>query len=400
MAYKTLDDSTIVDYARSKTDVFPAGAQLEGKEFGDGNLNLIFRVTDTGTGKSIVIKQALPHARIDDSIVTPLERARIESEMLVLHDKYAPGLAPEIYFYDPDMYAIGMQDLADHQVLRQAMIEGKRFPGLAEHLGDFVAKSTFATTDVGMDQQDKKRMVANFINPELCKITEDLIFSEPYFDAPGNKIDPEIRERAEENVRDTAYRKEVAILKEKFMTQAQALIHGDLHTGSVFVKEGSTKAFDPEFGFFGPIGFDLGLIMGNLIPNHASQLWHKRDDADDRAAYRAWIEEVFAGIWTRFDKTFRDLWKQNVKTPMESNPAYLDDYMARLFSDAIGYAATAMVRRIVGLAQVKDIRSIPDAEVRAKAQIQVLDIGREFTMRRTEYRDIDEVVETIRKHTV
>ena len=39
---------------------------------------------------------------------------------------------------------------------------------------------------------------------------------------------------------------EVAKLKFDFMTHAQALIHGDLHTGSIFIKEDSTKVIDAD----------------------------------------------------------------------------------------------------------------------------------------------------------
>ena len=43
------------------------------------------------------------------------------------------------------------------------------------------------------------------------------------------------------------------------MTNAQALIHGDLHTGSVFVKGDSTKVIDPEFAFMGLWDMTLGM---------------------------------------------------------------------------------------------------------------------------------------------
>jgi 5-methylthioribose kinase len=43
-------------------------------------------------------------------------------------------------------------------------------------------------------------------------------------------------------------------LKWVFLTRAEALLHGDLHTGSVMVTESDTRVIDPEFAFFGPIG--------------------------------------------------------------------------------------------------------------------------------------------------
>lgn len=398
MPYTSLNEETALEYARRKTDVFKNDTALECKEIGDGNLNMVFRIWDTADqSKSVIIKQSLPHARIDESIHAPLDRARIESEMLVLHDQNCPGLAPKIYDYDREMYAIIMEDLSDHIVLRKGLIKGNVYPKLAEHMGQFLARSLFYTSDLGMDPLQKKELQKSFVNPDLCKITEDLVFTNPYYDADNNKIDPEIRERAEENWRDNELKREVAKLKEKFMTQGQALIHGDLHTGSVFVTESTTKSFDPEFGFFGPMGFDIGAILGNLILNHASQLWHKNDEAD-RATFRNYLLDTFKGIWETFDAQFRALWKKHVKAPLEDNPLYLEDYMQRLLSDGIGYAGCKMTRRIVGLAQVEDIRSIEDADVRAVAQIAVLDTAREFIMRRHEFRSIDEVLEVVRKH--
>lgn len=49
------------------------------------------------------------------------------------------------------------------------------------------------------------------------------------------------------------------------MTNAQALLHGDLHTGSVFVRKDSTKVIDPEFAFYGPMGYNVGNVMANLM---------------------------------------------------------------------------------------------------------------------------------------
>lgn len=46
--------------------------------------------------------------------------------------------------------------------------------------------------------------------------------------------------------------------KYKFMTEAQALLHGDLHSGSIMVTDTDTKVIDPEFGFMGPMAFDIG----------------------------------------------------------------------------------------------------------------------------------------------
>lgn len=52
---------------------------------------------------------------------------------------------------------------------------------------------------------------------------------------------------------------------------SQALIHGDLHTSSLMVTVNSTQVIDPEFAFYGPMGFDVGAFIGNLILAYYAQ---------------------------------------------------------------------------------------------------------------------------------
>ena len=44
-----------------------------------------------------------------------------------------------------------------------------------------------------------------------------------------------------------------------------ALLHGDLHTGSIMAEAGKTMVIDPEFAFYGPMGFDIGALLANLL---------------------------------------------------------------------------------------------------------------------------------------
>jgi 5-methylthioribose kinase len=69
------------------------------------------------------------------------------------------------------------------------------------------------------------------------------------------------------------------IMKQKFVTQTQALIHADLkHTGSVimFTKcDHSTYVIDPKFAFYGPMALDSGAFLANLFLAYASQLGYE-----------------------------------------------------------------------------------------------------------------------------
>ena len=108
--YFLMTTEDAIEYAKLKVPQMEWDAEsMECKEIGDGNLNYVFKVTD-GRGHSVIIKQAGGVARISEDMKLDTDRNRIESEILVLQGKLAPGYVPEIYFYDTVMSACGMQD--------------------------------------------------------------------------------------------------------------------------------------------------------------------------------------------------------------------------------------------------------------------------------------------------
>ncbi|CAM4273669.1 S-methyl-5-thioribose kinase [Paenibacillus alkaliterrae] len=393
-AYHPLTEQEAVQIAGSLEGFFPAGAALQCREIGDGNLNLVFHITDPASGKSLIMKQALPYAKVvGESWPLTLDRARIESEKLILEGELAPGLVPVVYKFDAELSLTIMEDLSDHVIMRQGLIAGTRYPKFADDISTFIARTLFFTSDLGMNQQDKKNRVKSFINPELCKITEDLIFDDPYTNSPNNSFDPAIRDAAEALWQDNELHLEVAILREKFLTNAQALLHGDLHTGSVFVTPASTKVIDPEFAYYGPIGFDIGAVIANLFLNFAGQE-HWSADQRQRNDFRRYLTDTVRDVWNLFDKKFRALWDEyGLDRIASTTPGYKDYYMNRLLQDAIGFAGCKIVRRIVGLAHVIDIDRIPDAAVREKAQRLALTIGTSLIRNNRTAQSIEEIID-------
>ena len=100
----------------------------------------------------------------------------------------------------------------------------------------------------------------------------------------------------------------VSRLKIKFMSETQSLLHGDLHTGSIMVTENDTKVIDPEFAFYGPMGFDTGALIANLLMSYFSQAGHEKK-IGDRKHYKKWLLETIKTIWIEFEKKFLKLWQ-------------------------------------------------------------------------------------------
>jgi len=328
------------------------------EEVGDGNLNLVFIVKDR-SGRGVVLKQALPYVRLvgPDWPMTP-DRARHEFETLATHGALAPGAVPVVYAYDPDRFIIAMEDLSDHRVWRGALNDGERHDGVAAALGAYVAATAFGTSVFGLDGEDHKAAIAPALNPELCRITEDLVFTEPYFDIGRNSIDAANAGDAADLAGDSTMVAAMGLAKWRFMTAAEALIHGDLHTGSVMVRPAlngapvSAKAIDPEFGFYGPVGFDLGALWGNYAIAAARAIALAEDD---RAR---WCLAQAGETWGAFRARFAELW------PTRRSPGVFSDELgeqvvAGWLADTWLFAAAKMARRIVGLAKTSDIETLP-----------------------------------------
>lgn len=395
--YHPLTEAEAIEYVRAIPGLFEQGAALSSREIGDGNLNLVFHISDASSKASIIVKQALPYAKVvGESWPLSLDRARIESEALQIEGALCPDLVPRVYKYDADLALTVMEDLSDHVIMRKGLIERGVYPHFADHIGRFLAHTLFFTSDLGMNQQDKKWRLQQFINPDLCKITEDLIFDHPYTDADTNSFDETIRDEVEAIWADKALHLEVARLRHGFLTNAQALLHGDLHTGSIFVTEQSTKVIDPEFAYYGPMGFDIGAVLANLLLNYAGQEgWSP--DADSRTQYRAYLLQTAKDVWTTFEREFRALWNESAVDRISRTEGFQSIYLEQLLRDSIGYAGCKIVRRVIGLAHVADIDKIADAAAKERAQRLALAIGKALIKHHRQAASIDELIDIATK---
>ncbi|KAK9165846.1 hypothetical protein Scep_001037 [Stephania cephalantha] len=406
--FRPLNEKSLVEYIKAtpslSSKLGEESADLVIKEVGDGNLNFVYIVI--GSSGSLVIKQALPYVRcIGESFPMTKERAYFEALTLKEHGRLCPGHVPEIYHFDRPMSLIAMRYLEPpHIILRKGLVAGVQYPLLAEHISDYIAKTLFYTSLLFRGTTEHKQSVAEFCgNVELCRLTEQVVFSDPYRVSHFNRwTSPYLDDDAKSVREDNVLKLEIAGLKSMFIERAQALIHGDLHTGSVMVTSNSTQVIDPEFSFMGPMGFDIGAFIGNLFLAYFSQDGHADRD-NDRESYKMWILKTAEDTWNLFNVKFTKLWHENKDG---SGEAYLPEvynnselllqaqkkYMKDLFHDSLGFGAAKMIRRIVGIAHVEDFESIKDANKRAYCEHRALEFAKMLLKERHRFHAIDEVV--------
>ncbi|HTN97135.1 MAG TPA: S-methyl-5-thioribose kinase, partial [Nordella sp.] len=292
-AYRPLNDGTLPGVLSDLPDVRTRlGSAPEAwivEEVGDGNLNLVFIVK--GPQGAVVVKQALPYVRlVGDSWPLPLDRSYYEHMALSEQAKHAPKLVPKIYHYDRDLALIVMEYLTPHVIMRKGLIRGVEYPLFANHIAEFMAQTLFNTSALAVPAAEHKRRIGAFAgNTELCKITEDLVFTDPYRMAKLNRwTTPFLDDIAVQFRNDEPLKIKVQERKLQFLTSAEAMIHGDLHTGSIMLTPQDTRVIDPEFAFVGPMGFDVGAVIGNLFLAYFAQTGHE-ERFGIRNSYRHWL---------------------------------------------------------------------------------------------------------------
>ncbi|MEI2266426.1 S-methyl-5-thioribose kinase [Erwinia sp. CGal63] len=395
--YRTFTAADAVEYAREFGGIADPENLVDAQEIGDGNLNLVFKIFDRDGNSRVIVKQALPYVRcVGESWPLTLDRARIEAEVLQIHGGFCPEHTVKILHHDPALAVMVMEDLSSHAIWRGEQVKGVDYPQAAAQLGEYLAQTLFHTSDFYQHPYEKKAQVIRFTNPELCDITEELFFNEPYEVHERNGY-PRVLEPLVAQLRtDDELRHKVAGLKHRFLSNAEALLHGDVHSGSIFVAEGSLKVIDAEFGFYGPIGFDVGSALGNLLLNYCALpgLLAPREAADVREKR---LNDVRI-TWQSFAEGFLSLAAKKSRDRALAYSGYAAEFLRKIWCDTLGYCGTELIRRTVGMSQIADFKSIQDEAMKTECFRQAITLGRTLILAADRVEDIDALIARVRQN--
>jgi 5-methylthioribose kinase len=358
-----------------------------------------------GAAGGVAVKQALPYVRlVGESWPLPLSRSHYEYLALTHQARLAPGLVPAVLHHNEPLALVVMELLEPHIIMRKGLVAGATYPRFVDDITSFLARTLYFSSDLAVPAAQKKEGIAAFAgNHALCKITEDLIFTDPYRVAEQNRwTQPWLDATAAAFRENLDLHVAVSRLKLKFLNAPEALIHGDLHTGSIMVTDGATVVIDPEFAFYGPMGFDIGAVIANLLMAYLASSGHERTPGD-RHAFEAWMLETVEKVWTEFAHKFLQLWRTQADGDAypatlfqgEAGAARLEAerqaYMDRLFGDTVGFAAAKIIRRILGLAHNADFEQIEDPKQRAICEARSLRLARAMMLETSAFSTIGAV---------
>jgi 5-methylthioribose kinase len=378
--------------------------QWQVEEIGDGNLNLVFLVR--GAKGAAIVKQALPYIRlVGDSWPLPLNRAFFEYHALIRQAERDPGSVPEVLYFDEDQALIVMEFLDQHVILRNVLIAGAHVNNLGTRLGQFIARTAFRGSDLALPIVERKSDTKLFLdNHALCNITESLVFTDPYHDAELNHHNPAVDGVVADLRQNIKLKAEAQALLAKFVANSETMLHGDFHTGSVMCTKDSIRVIDPEFATYGPMGFDLGMMLANLVMAYISQPAHR--SPEDLSSYQSWILDVIKDLVAAFNAEFSTLWHGERHGVLFPHSLFEDQQhdaslplqakQREIWEDALGFCGIEMHRRTLTLAHNADFEAIEDASFRGELEAQNLKAGAWLIIERHRIADVDAFLAAIR----
>ena len=270
-----------------------------------------------------------------------------------------------------------------HLILRKQLIAAAKLTTVAADLGRFLAKTLFFSSGLALTGGELRARIATWSqNIAMCALTEKVIFTDPYMMSDLNHwTEPFLDDYAASIRCDSDLKLAAAYFKNIFLTKTQSLLHGDLHTGSVMAKEGSTFVIDPEFAFYGPMGFDIGAILANLYIAYFSHFARNNKD------YSEWVLSQVEILYATFEREFLQCWNNtttgeiyfhSVFTKEEESKKAQSLYLQSVWRDSLGFTGLKIIRRIIGIAHTEDLESISDLAVRSKAEKKALLFAREL----------------------
>ncbi|MBC3887582.1 S-methyl-5-thioribose kinase [Acetobacterium paludosum] len=409
MSYRDLTPKTVIEYIKNYTDIFPAEAVLDvyevggGEDDGDGFVNHIYRVWDE-TGKSVILKQAKPHMRVlGEAAKLTTKRNQTEAEIIKLRTAITPEYLPKMYHVDQGNNLFVYEDCGHLKIMRFELIKGKSFPEFPKQIGEFIAKSNFYTSEIYLDQITHKALECKFMNPEMRRIMETILFSRESFlehDIDHTlEGDPNHLAMAELFWDKREVRVELLKLRGIFMKRSECLVHGDLHTSNIMIDEKEMKVIDMEYPFMGPTSADMGYLMGNLIYEYIAWFYHPEGTPKSRKAYRKEILGYIKDMVYEYQKVYSGCWDKDAKPIYREYTEYRDDILKKQIKEVCGFAGCQIASRVGALVPLPDFDVLQNLDSRNSARRLSLLIADTLIMKHEEIETVKDIIKLIKTIT-
>lgn len=236
---------------------------------GEGNMNYVLRVTTDD--RSFIVKQSRGYVEKYPQVSAPADRVLMEGAFYqaISVDPLLAAFTPGLIGIDPVNNIIALQDLGaanDFTFLYNSstVLEASEIVQLT----DFLARLH--------QHSDRQSARESFQNHKMRALNHEHIFRYPFMEDHGLDLDlvqPGLRDIASEYKNDHDLKIKAEQLGKIYLSDGDCLLHGDFYPGSWLKTKQGIKIIDPEFCFYGPAEFDLGIMLAHLhLAGHSEEL--------------------------------------------------------------------------------------------------------------------------------
>ena len=230
---------------------------------GEGNMNCVVRVRTSES--TFILKQARPWVEKYPHIPASWDRALTEAAFYreIKQSAFIRSHVPDLLAFDSDERILMLEDLGQSTDLTWLYnSQGQVIPE-----ADLAALIQFLVT-LHVDFRDQA-LASFFQNQPMRELNHEHIFSFPLSrsdDHNLNAITPGLAALAKQLQSNAKYAATVAELGRRYLdaSQGTCLLHGDYFPGSWLNARGRVYVIDPEFGFYGPPEWDLGVMLAHF----------------------------------------------------------------------------------------------------------------------------------------
>lgn len=375
---------------------FPQDAPLRvtdlGEESSQGEsfVNLVYRVEDVRSGKSLIAKQITPYMIIwkrRTGEEHPVAVSRLENEVrfMLLARQVFGEVAPEVYRLDRGLRLILMEDVGHLDVLRFKLAEGAQFPEFGLTMGGFLAGLRFFTSTPFLSPEAKAKGQRLFDCGDTKQGMLDFYFSDKcaLFDT-GRPYQPEARRVQRRIIANETLRKRVQALGRKIGDQ-DCVCHWDLTAGNIMVGEGEIRVIDCEFSGYGPAFVDPAKLVSSFLLNHVSWLGVPDVPREARLAAQGYALQMIRDVFFGYRETLKNLFALHQDHVPQLK--WLDPERAYrgIFHDALRCAVLTAALRVPGdggtVCDIARIQPGPDLELVQRRFLEIAEFALESAER-------------------
>lgn len=383
----------IYEYINSSEYInnFFKSEQILVKDLTNG-INEVYLLENKNKNIHLILKKALPYFK-QYGPDHPLNENRIlfEAKALEIFKINNNKFVPNLYFVDKNESLILIEYIESKISLNQFLQSGIINRNFSEQLSTFLSNSFFQTSCFFMTLDKRKELLNDFLgNNSMQELSKQFIFTDLI-----NKYThrSESQEHLNElftdfNSKNTLLVKNIKYFENKFLTQLDCLLHGDLKGGSILLNEDEISIIDYEFSNFGPMGYDLSSIIYvfvSLIVNY--------DLARCEKEYITWLISTIEEIWYKFKKKFSLLWEEENQNMDQEKDIYFDN----LLKDTVGFMGVQMLCMMIP--HVVPFKSNNINIENEKTYYKKMDlIAKIFITRYESFTSIEQVIKVIKSH--